>query len=234
MKNERASEEKLIRELDSLYQRVANLEGGESTDEKIIPFPVQRTQVPFKEALEDDQKLKRKPFYRLHFIIAFLSVVFLSLLLMIILSKVFLAPQGSEKGDLHQSTFPIRPFPSPPVQKEQEVSQNIDENIKKMESIPNKLMKPETSFIQKSYYVIQIGADRNLENARDLTEALEKKGLDAYWTSAYGKGGRTLFKVFSKHFMDRNEAVKYMKDNKIYNDYPDSFVREILVSERNP
>jgi cell division septation protein DedD len=95
-------------------------------------------------------------------------------------------------------------------------------------------MKPGTPLVRKSYYVIQVGAFRNLENARELTEALEKKGLDAYWTATDRKGGGTLYKVFSRRFVDRNEAVKYMTDNKISNDYPDSFVREISFSEGNP
>jgi hypothetical protein len=233
MKNERASEEKLIRELDSLYQRVADIEGGESTDPKIIPFPIQRTQVPSGETLKDDQKFGRKPSYRFHFIVASLSVIFLSLLLIMIIAKVFIAPRGSEIGDTHPSPFPIHSLSSPSVQKEQEADQNT-ERVKKTESISNQTMKPGTSLLQKSYYIIQIGAFHNLEYARDLTEALEKKGLDAYWTATDRKGGGTLYRVFSRRFVERNEAVKYMADNKISNDYPDSFVREISVSKGNP
>jgi hypothetical protein len=234
MKNERASEEKLIRELDSLYQRVADIEGGESTDPKIIPFPIQRTQVPSGETQEDDQEFGRRPSYRFHFIVASLSVIFLSLLLIMIIAKVFIAPRGSEIGDTHPSTFPIHSLSSPPVQKEQEAGQNIEERAEKTESISNETMKPGTSLVQKSHYVIQIGAFHNLEYARDLTEGLEKKGLDAYWTATDRKGGGTLYRVFSRRFVDRNEAVKYMADNKISNDYPDSFVREISVSKGNP
>jgi len=234
MNNERTSEEKLIRELDSLYQRVADLEGGESKDEKIIPFPTQRTQVPFVETLEGDQKLKKKPSYHIHFIVASVSVVLLSLLLIMMIVKGFIAPRGSEKGDPHQSTFPIRSLTPPPVQKEQVASQDIAERVKNIESMSNETMKPGTSLTQKSYYVIQVGAFRNFEYARDLTEALEKKGLDAYWTSTDRKGGGTIYKVFSKHFVDRSQAVKYMTENKISNDYPDSFVREISVSRGSP
>jgi len=234
MKKERASEEKLIRELDSLYQRVADIEGGASTDPKIIPFPIQRAQVPSGETMEDDQKFRRKPSYRFHFTVASLSVVFLSLLLIMIIAKVFVAPRGPEIGDTHPSTFAIHSLPSPPVQKEHEAGQNTEERVKKPESISNETMKPGTSLIQKSYYLIQVGAFRNLENARDLTEALEKKGLDAYWTAMDRKGGGTLYRVFSRRFVERNEAVKYMADNKISNDYPDSFVREISVSKGNP
>jgi cell division septation protein DedD len=151
-----------------------------------------------------------------------------------IIAKVFITPRGSEIGDTHPPTFPIHSLSSPPVQKEHEAGQNIGERVKKPESISNETMRPGTSLIQKSYYIIQIGAFRDLENARDLTEALEKKGLDAYWTATGRKGGGTLYRVFSRRFVDRNEAVKYMADNKISNDYPDSFVREISVSNGNP
>jgi hypothetical protein len=217
-----------------LYQRVADIDGGESTDPKIIPFPIQRTQPLSGETPEDDQKFGRKPSVRLHFIAASLSVVFLSLLLILIIAKVFIAPRGSNIGDSRSSTIPIHSLSSPPVQEEREAGQNTEESVKTTESTSKETMKPGASLVQKSYYVIQVGAFHNLEYARDLIEALEKRGLDAYWTATDRKGGGTLYKVFSKRFVDRNDAIKYMADNKISNDYPDSFVREISVSRGNP
>jgi hypothetical protein len=45
------------------------------------------------------------------------------------------------------------------------------------------------------------------------------------------KDRRTVYKVFSGYFTDRNEATKFMKEKEILKNYPGSFVSEISLEE---
>lgn len=184
--------------------------------------------------MEENPKLKRKASYRFHFVAASLSAIFLAVILIMIIAKGMFGPRGSKMGDTHPSTFSSDSTSPPPVNTEQEASQNVEERAKKSESISHETMKPDHSLAQKSYYVIQVGAFHNWQNARDLTEALMNKGLDVYWIGMGGKGKRVLYRVFSGHFVGRKEAAELMKDKRILDDYPDCFIREISFSEGNP
>jgi hypothetical protein len=64
-------------------------------------------------------------------------------------------------------------------------------------------------------------------------EVFKREGLEAYWISRQSRSGGILYIVFVGHFMDRNEAAKFVKGKSILNDYPDSFVRMISSSEMN-
>ena len=253
MKDEQASEEKLMGELDRMYRHVADLESSQaavehdhnpyeheqisdqvaSTHAKIIPFPGHRIHLPAGEPSEEEPRQKRKSSYRPYLIVASFFVIFLAFILIIIPLKVIIAPRGSEKGDPRQSTFPIHLTPSPPVQKEEEVLQNIEERQQKAETIPHQTMEPISPFTQERYYAVQVGAFRKRKNASELIDAFQKKDLEAYWIEMDSKSRRTIYIVFSGYFADRNEAAKFMKEKDILKNYPGSFVREISSEEVN-
>lgn len=253
MKGGQASEEKLMSELDRMYRHVADLESSQAAAEhvdnpyeheqisdpvasvhgKVIPFPGQRIHWSSGELSLEELTGKRKHSHRPYLIVGSFSVIFLAVILIIIVVKVMIAPRGSEKGDSHQLTFPIHLTPSPPVQKEEDLLQNIEERQQKAETIPHQTMKPVSPLTRKRYYAVQVGAFRNWGNASDLIEALQKKDLEAYWIEVDNKDMGTLYKVFSGYFMDRNEATEFMKEKEIFKNYPGSFVREISFEEVN-
>jgi cell division septation protein DedD len=253
MKDEQASEEKLIRELDRMYRHVADLEGsqaaGENNDNpyehvqisdpaasvygKVIPFPGQTIHCSCGELSLEESMQKRKPSRRPYLIVGSFSVIFFAFLLIIMVAKVMIAPSNSEKGDPHRLTFPIHLTPSPPVQREEDVLQNIEKRQQKAETIPHQTMNPDSPLTQKRYYAVQVGAFRNWRNASDLIGALQKKDLEAYWIELESKNMETLYKVFSGYFRDKNEAAAFMKEKEILKNYPGSFVREISSEEVN-
>jgi len=119
---------------------------------------------------------------------------------------------------------PVPPAP-PPVPKEQEVMKISPKEVEKAKPIPKEIMKSAKPLIQEKYYTIQTGAFHNLKYARDLLEILKKDGLDAYLTRIEGKKRGTFYKVFVGHFKDEKEGMRFLKEKKILNDYPGSFVR---------
>jgi cell division septation protein DedD len=250
MKDDQASEEKLMGELDRMYRHVADIESCQarvepnhkpyepeqisgqeaSTHAKIIPFPGHRIHLPSGEpsdASEEEPRQKRKPSYRPYLIVASFSLLFLVFVLVIVPLKRMIAPQGSEKGNPHQLTFPIHSTPSPPVQTEEEVLQNIEERQQKAETMPHQTVEFNSPFTQKRHYAVQVGAFRNWENASQRIDALRKKDLEPYWVEMESKSRKIIYIVFSGYFTDRNEAAEFLKRKGILNDYPDSFVREI-------
>ena len=70
-----------------------------------------------------------------------------------------------------------------------------------------------------------------MENVRDLTGILKKEGLDAYWITMKGRKGEALHRVFVGQFGDKNEAAQFLKDKKIFRNYPGSFIQEVSPSK---
>jgi len=109
---------------------------------------------------------------------------------------------------------PVPPTP-PPVPKAQEAMKIPPKEVKKTEPIP-----------REKYYTIQTGAFHNLEPAREVLEILKKDGFDAYLTRIEGKKRGTFYKVFVGHFKDEKEGTRFLKEKRILNNYPGSFVRK--------
>jgi len=250
MKDEEALEEKLMDELDLMYRHVAELESSQvpvehnrnqnehgqipdqevSAHAKIIPFPGQRIHLPSGEPLivsEEEPRRKRKPSYRTYLIVASFSMIFLALVLVILSLNVMIGPRGSEKGEPNQLTFPIYSKPSPPVQRDEDVLQSIEERQPQAEPIPQQTVESKSPSTKTKHYAIQVGAFCKLENASERMDALRKKNLEPYWIEMQSRSGGTIYIVFSGYFTDRNEAVKFMKDIDILKNYPDSFIRQI-------
>jgi len=247
MKDDQASEEKVMKELDRMYLRVADLESGQvpaqnnpderdqnsdhrvATHEKVIPFPVRGIHEISEAPSEDKLRRKRKPWYRSYLMISF-SVIFLLLISLLIITKIIIAFRDEERAETRQMTLPIPHERLAPAQTE-DTGQDIEKRGQKAELQPDQTTKPVLSLTQKRHYTVQIGAFRNWKNARDLIEALQKKDLGGYWVEVNTKDRGPLYRVFSGYFMERNEATEFMKDKGILNDYPGSFVREISSNE---
>lgn len=148
-----------------------------------------------------------------------------------------IGPRGSEKGEPHQLTFPIHSKPSPPVQREEDVLQNIEERQSQAETMPQQTVESKSPshqtigskfpFDKTKHYSVQVGAFRNWENASERIDALRMKNLEPYWIEMQSRSRRTIYIVFSGYFTERNEAARFMKGKDILKNYPDSFVREI-------
>jgi len=260
MKDKQISEEELFDELDTMYRRVADLEKREATSEhdrspyeyrqitdkatstrgKIISFPEHRIRSIPGKPLKKKPEQNKKRSYRLTIIATSFSLIMLTFILIITILKPMTPPQRFKIGDMHQLTVATpsasekHPSESPPVQTDQDAMQNTQEEVEKAKSIsPQGIMKPDNPLAQNKYYAIQVGAFRNWKNVRDLIEVSKKKGLDAYWISMESKNMGILYKVLIGHFMDTNEAAEFVKDKKILNNYPDSFIQEISSSEIN-
>jgi cell division septation protein DedD len=250
MKDNQASEENLMGELDRMYRHVADIESCQaqvehdhnpyereqipdqeaSTHAKIIPFPGHRLHLPSGEepsdAPKEESRPKIKPSYRRYLIVASFPLVFLVFVLLMIPLKGMMVPPVSGKGEPHQLTFTIHSTPSPPVQTEEGVLPDIEERQQKEETMPHQTFESNSPFTQKRHYTVQVGAFRNWENASQRIDALRKKDLEPYWVEMQGNSRRIIYIVFSGYFTDKNEAADSLKHNGILDNYPDSFVRE--------
>lgn len=259
MKDKQISEEELLDELDIMYRRVADIERREAASEhdsspyehgqiadkatstrgKVISFPEHRIRAVPETPLREKPEQDKKRSYRLTVIAASFSLIMLALILIITILKPMIFPQRSKMGDTHQSNVATpsalekHPSESPAVQTEQEALQNTQGEVEKAKTISQGIMKPDNPLSQNRYYAIQVGAFRNWKNVLDLIEVFKKKGLDAYWMSMESKDMGILYKVFVGHFMDTDEAAEFVKEKKILNNYPHSFIREISPSKIN-
>jgi hypothetical protein len=243
MKDDQSSEEKVMKELDRMYLRVADLESGQvtaqnnpdeceqnsdhrvATHEKVIPFPVREIHEISEAPPEDKLRRKRKPWYRSYLMISF-PVIFLLLISLLIIAKIIIASRDAERAETPQIALPAPLDQLAPAHTE-DTGQGIEKRKQKAGLQPDQTTKPVLSLTQKRHHTVQVGAFRNWENTRDLIEGLQKKGLEGYWVEINTKDGGTLYRVFSGYFMGRNEATEFMKDKSILTDYPGSFVREI-------
>jgi len=94
-------------------------------------------------------------------------------------------------------------------------------------SKPQEIVKPNKPAPRGRYYAVQVGAFGNMENVREVVEALKKEGLEAYWITIRSRGSGSLHRVLVGQFTDENEAAQFLRDNKILKNYPDSFVKEV-------
>jgi cell division septation protein DedD len=260
MKDEQVLEEKLMGELDLMYRHVADVDSGQApvehdddpkehrqisdpevpTHAKIIPFPGHRMHSVSEEppeASEEELTQKKKPSYRTYLIGASFVLIFLAFVLVILPLNVMISPRGAEKGGPHQSTFPIHSQPSPPVQREEDVLQDIEKRRPQAETMPrqtvqfksasNQTIGSKAPFATTKHYAVQVGAFRHWENASERMDALQMKNLEPYWIETQSRSRRTIYIVFSGYFTERNEAVKFMKGKDILKHFPDSYVREI-------
>jgi cell division septation protein DedD len=120
------------------------------------------------------------------------------------------------------------------AQTKQETAKTAQEEVKKEKAISQEITKPSKPLPQGRYYAIQVGALSDMENVRELVEALKKEGLEAYWLTMKSRSRGTLYRVLVGQFMNENEAAQFLKDKKILKNYPDSFIKEVSSSKMNP
>jgi cell division septation protein DedD len=259
MKEKQLSEEELFDELDAMYRRVADLEKGEEASEhdrspdeynqiadqatsargKVISFPEHRIRAIPGKPLEKKPEQKKRQSHRLTIVASSFFLIMLAFILMITMLKPMPPPQRFKIDDTYQlnvatpSVLEKHISESPPVQTDQAAMPNSQEEVEKAETTSQGTMKPDSPSSHNKYYAIQVGAFRNWKNVRDLIEVSKEKGLDAYWISMESKNTGTVYKVFLGHFIDTDEAAKFVKEKEIFNNYPGSFIREISPSEMN-
>lgn len=258
MEDKQKSEEEMYNELESMYQRVADLERDETAPEQgshpdeykevadqavpiyeqTVSFPEDRIRGTHEDLLKEIPKPKKKRSYRLVAIAASFSFIIL-IIAAIIIVKTVINPQSSGTGTIHQpiATAPLTtkklPPESPPVQMEQGAMKGTQQGVEASKPIFQGIMKSEKPLTPDRYWAIQVGAFHNLEYLHDLMEELKKDGLDAYWVSKGSNKQKPLYIVFVGHFTDAKEAAEFLKDKTILTHYPDSFVQEILSPEIN-
>lgn len=259
MKDKENSEEKPFDELDTMYQRVAEIEREEAA-ETSIPGEKKPEQ---KKQLEKKKKRSSRPII----IVALICFIIVTIVWTVTVLKPTLIPLGFKKGDRPQSI--VKPPPAPPkpsselpsaqmeqkvtpstqkevekirpksqeyikpptplseslpVQKKQEAMKSTQKEQDKVKPITKEMIKADEPLPRAEYYAIQIGAFRDFENAHDLFEVLKKEGLDAYWTTSKSMKKGPLYKVFVGRFVNKNEATGFLKDKKILNNHPGSFI----------
>jgi len=244
MKDKQISEEKILDDLDTKYQRVTDIEKEEAAEASMHT--------------KEKPKPKKKRSSRPIIIVALIVFIILAVLLAFPFLKQMitpLLPKTSKTPPPFVATPPVpkakpsaplpvpkkqesiktpleveKPKPIPPapvsVLKEQEPIKTVPEEVKKTKPIPKEITKPSKPLTQEKYYTIQIGAFRNVKYARDLLEILKEDGLDAYLTRLEGKKRGTFYKVFVGHFKDEKEGVRFLKEKGILNNYPGSFIRK--------
>jgi cell division septation protein DedD len=260
MKDKQRSDEELFDELDTMYQRIADHEGeeaasehpstpyeyGETTGGAVSSHGTVVSSPGYSAHGIPGEPFKKKPgqnkkwYYRRIVIIpmSLFSILF-ALILILTIVKPMISPRGSNLRYVQQPTVAppselAKPPPAPPpVQTEQEAMQKGEENVDKKESISQGKRGADNPFTQNGYFAIQVGAFHEWENARDLMEVFKREGLDAYWISRQSRNRGILYIVFVGHFMDRSEAVEFVKGRRILNNYPGSFIRMISSSEMN-
>ncbi len=256
MKDKEMPEEKLFDELDTMYQRVAEIEREEAAE----------TSIPEEKKPEKKKKGSSRPLI----VVGLICFIIVALVWAVTVLKPSLISQVWKKGDSPQSI--VSPPPSPPkprseapsaqikqkvtpstqeevekirpksqedikppappseslpVQKKQEATKSIPKEQDKVKPISKEMIRTKEPLPRAEYYSIQIGAFRDSENARDFKEVLKKEGLDAFWISSKTEKRGRLYKVFVGRFANKNEATRFFKDTKILNEYPDSFIRKL-------
>jgi len=273
MKDKEISEEELLDELDTMYQRVADIEKEE--EEQASPL------LPPPQKIKPKQK-KKRPYRTIIIMASVFFVVLASIFAITIFDPMALlerlktggtqsstvatpptpkkrspvapspaapkppavvtsqeppkpsaaatssAPQPSPSVAPSPTVSPKLPSESPPIQTKQEVVKRIQGEAEEPISKPQEIVKLNKPALPGKYYAIQVGAFRDMENVRELVEAFKKEGLEAHWVTMKG-----LHRVLVGQFTDENEAAAFLKDKKIFDKYPGSFVKEISPSKIN-
>ncbi len=282
MKDKQISEEELLDELDTMYQRVADIEKEEAEQ---TPPPL-----PPPQKIKPIQK-KRRP-YRTIIVAASVFFIVLASIFAITIFDPMTLLQRLKTGSTQPATIvtprapskrpavapsPAAPKPpavatspeapkspavatssaappspsiapssaatkptpeSTPVQTKQEAVKRGEGQPEKAtskpqeaSSNPQEIVKPNKPAPRGRYYAIQVGAFGDMENVREVVEAFKKEGLEAYWITVKSKRSASLHRVLVGQFTNENEAAQFLKDKKILNNYPDSFVKEISSSK---
>ena len=301
MQDQKASEEKLMGELELMYQHVAGLESGPSPDDdhhdpKIIPFPGKGIDSPSwetskaseasdpsealgpsekskaskvsktsktQEASEEEPLPEKAPFSRTYVIVVSVSVIFVASVFLMVILDLVAGPRGSKKREPLEVTAPIQLKSSPPVQKQENVSQPAEQRQPQTETIPQETVAskspmhqtdapnspthqtaesgsptrqtalPEPVFTESLHYAVQVGAFSNWRNAFRRVDSLRKKNLDPYWIARQSRSRGTVYVIFAGSFTNRQEAVQFMEGKDIRKNYPGSFVRGISFDVEN-
>ena len=191
MQDQKASEEKLMGELELMYQHAVDLEGDDVPgkhhhDPKIIPFPgkgiessswepleisepseasaaselsepleasesteASKTSKASKaskasealEALEEETLPGKEPLSRTYVIVVSISVIFLASVLLLVILDLITGPRGSKRREPFEVTAPIQLKSSPPVQKQENVSQPTEQRQPQTETIPQETVE---------------------------------------------------------------------------------------------
>jgi hypothetical protein len=89
-----------------------------------------------------------------------------------------------------------------------------------------KVSSPAPARTVEKPYAVQITALRDGEKARTISNQLRKDGLDARVAKADIKSQGVLYRILVGHFATREEALRYLRDKKIKDDYPGSFIQK--------
>jgi len=76
-------------------------------------------------------------------------------------------------------------------------------------------------------YAIQIAAMGNRNAAEEIAEKQRKSGQQAYTVIVKGKDRGVLYKVYLGNFSNKAEAVRFMKEKRIKDIFPDCFIQEL-------
>ena len=76
-------------------------------------------------------------------------------------------------------------------------------------------------------YAIQIGAMSNRNAAEEIAEKQRKGGQQAYTVIVKRKDQGVLYKVYLGNFANKAEAVRFMKERRIKDIFPDCFIQEL-------
>jgi cell division septation protein DedD len=76
-------------------------------------------------------------------------------------------------------------------------------------------------------YAIQVSAMRDLNLAREFVETQKKSGQPVYLAKTSSKDRRVWYRIYIGHFANEAEAVRYMKEKKIEEFFPECFVKKL-------
>jgi len=76
-------------------------------------------------------------------------------------------------------------------------------------------------------YAVQVSAMRDLNMAKELVESQKKSGLAFYLAKITTKDRGVWYRVYLGHFASRTEAARYMKEKKIKESFPESFIQKL-------
>lgn len=82
----------------------------------------------------------------------------------------------------------------------------------------------QSSVKKQKPFAIQIKAVRDQAAAKEYAKMLKEERIDAYLSALHAKGKETLYRILVGHFFSHEEALKYMKNNRIESNYPGSFI----------